>query len=257
MNDIILLIAFFTIFSFIIFYGFKKISAKSIKNVPAILQVKKHLGKNFTENLKDITIEPYGCFSNLKDKFFLKSINPYSKNKQFDSGIIISDHSVKNDLRRLIKNVLKNGYDLYGNKLLKKYKTNYDYENMPIKEIATLAKLSGYNYISIYKTGLHSKGNVYLTYSPPMKTSVTDIYNNFNSEQYQELLEKSDLLDYKLTPELNENSLKCGYPCLPFNKPSTFKDSNGKIRQYMCGSISYPTIKTPPRYAVYKITEIE
>ena len=260
MKDTILIIIFFTIFSLVILFGFKKITNKSSS---AVLRKKTYLGKKFTDTIDDISIEPYGCFANLKDKFFIKKINPYSKIKQFDSGIIISEHNIKKDLQRLARNIIRNGYDLYGNKILKMYKTSYDYNNMPIKEIATLAKLSGYDYLSIYKTGEHSKGSVYLTYSPPMKRNLSDIYTE---EQYNNALEKTDLVDYTLTPELNKytnerdkepgKQLSCGYPCLPFNQPSTFKDADGTIRQYMCGSIGYPTIKTPPRYAVYKINII-
>jgi hypothetical protein len=261
MKDIILIIIFFTISSLIILFGFKKITNNSSS---AVTRKKTYLGKKFTDTIGDISIEPYGCFADLKDKFFIKKINPYSKIKQYDSGIIISEHNTKKDLQRLTRNVIKNGYDLYGNKILKIYKTSYDYENMPIKEIASLAKLSGYNYLSIYKIGKHNKGNVYLTYSPPMKRTLSDVYK-YTEEQYNNALEKTNLIDYTLTPELNKytneqlkepgKQLSCGYPCLPFNQPSTFKDTDGTIRQYMCGSIAYPTIKTPPRYAVYKIIE--
>ena len=257
MKDTILLIIFFTIFSLIILFGFKKITNNSSSALP---RKKTYLGKKFTDTIEDIFIEPYGCFANLKDKFFIKKINPYSKIKKFDSGIIISEHNTKKDLQRLARNVIRNGYDLYGNKILKMYKTSYDYNNMPIKEIATLAKLSGYDYLSIYKTGEHGKKNVYLTYSPPMKRNLSDVYTE---EQYNNALEKNNLIDYTLTPELNKytnenlkepgKQLSCGYPCLSFGQPNTFKDSNGTIKQYMCGSIGYPTIKTPPRYAVYKI----
>jgi hypothetical protein len=30
---------------------------------------------------------------------------------------------------------------------------------------------------------------------------------------------------------------------------------NGITKQYMCGSVGYPDIKTPPRFAVYHILE--
>ena len=85
----------------------------------------------------------------------------------------------------------------------------------------------------------------------------------FSDEKYKNSLSSSDLPNYTLTPRLNnytnelENDtskeLSCGYPCLPFNKPDTFVDSQGVTRQYMCGSVAYPTIKTPSRYAVYEI----
>ena len=74
----------------------------------------------------------------------------------------------------------------------------------------------------------------------------------------------SDLPNYTLTPKLNNytneeekapgKEMSCGYPCLPNNKPLTFVE-NGITKQYMCGSVGYPDIKTPPRFAVYKIVE--
>ena len=262
MKDTILLVIFFIISSLVILFGFKKITQKT--KTSAVTRKSRHLGKQFTDTIEDIDIEPYGCFNNLKDSFFIKKINHYSKNKQFDSGIIINEHSHKKDLQHLIKTVIRNGYDLYGYKILKTYKTSYDYDNMPIKEIATLAKLAGYDYLSIYKLELRGKGNVYLTYSPPMKTNISEILN-YTEEQYNNALAKTDLVDYTLTPLLDKytnekdnepgKQLSCGYPCLPFNQPSTFKAPDGSIRQYMCGSVGYPTIKTPPRYAVYKIIE--
>ena len=30
---------------------------------------------------------------------------------------------------------------------------------------------------------------------------------------------------------------------------------NGEVKQYMCGSVGFPDIKTPSRFAVYKIAE--
>ena len=52
-------------------------------------------------------------------------------------------------------------------KILKMYKTSYDYDNMPIKEIATLAKLSGYDYLSIYEHfSKRNFGELFIEISP-------------------------------------------------------------------------------------------
>ena len=88
------------IYSLVILFGFKKITQKT--KTSAVTRKSRHLGKQFTDTIEDIDIEPYGCFNNLKDSFFIKKINPYSKNKQFDSGIIINEHSHKKDLHVLV-----------------------------------------------------------------------------------------------------------------------------------------------------------
>jgi hypothetical protein len=87
---------------------------------------------------------------------------------------------------------------------------------------------------------------------------------NASSSEYNQNVSKSDLPKYTLTPKLNnytneeENAagkeFSCGYPCLPGGNPMTFTE-NGVTKQYMCGSVAYPNIRTPPRFAVYKITE--
>ena len=69
----------------------------------------------------------------------------------------------------------------------------------------------------------------------------------------------------QLTPKLNnytneeekapDKELSCGYPCLSDGDPEIFNDNDTK-RQYMCGSVGYPNIKTQIRFAVYKIVEI-
>ena len=110
--------------------------------------------------------------------------------------------------------------------------------------------MAGYNYLSVYKINETTRGKIYLSYSPPM------------DELMDNKLTKSE--KYTLTPVLNkytnelekapEKELSCGYPCMSGDKPETFVE-NGVVKQYMCGSAGYPTIKTPSRFAVYKIVE--
>jgi hypothetical protein len=228
---------------------------------PAASQFRKPTKYQLTNFYKDIGIEPYGCFSNLEEKFFLSQINPYAKNNVYDSGIIISENNTDTDVKNLIATVINNGYDNYGFHILNKYEGIPEaYQNISIKEIATLGKLAGYNYLSIYKINLNTRGKIYLTYSPPLDR---ELDFTVTQDQYNAAVSKPDL-NYTLTPKVNnytnevENApgkeLSCGYPCLPFNKPMTF-DDNGVEKQYMCGSVGFPTIKTQPRFSVYKITE--
>jgi hypothetical protein len=215
---------------------------------------------NLNDIYKDIGLEPYGCFSSLDEKFFLKKLNKYSKNNVIDSGIIISDTNAADDTRELIKKVKNNGFDLYAHHIFNKYDSMPDgyNKNLSILELGVLGKLAGYNYLSIYKLNENTRGKVYLTYSPPLDD---DLEIN---ESYEKSLSKSDLPGYTLTPKLNnytnekekdpKKELSCGYPCLPYDKPLTFEE-NGVTKQYMCGSFGYPDIKTPTRFAVYKIIE--
>jgi hypothetical protein len=215
---------------------------------------------------KNVSLEPYGCFSNLKNQFFQERVNPYSKggNRIISNFYITAGHPTK-PLRQLIQNVIKNGYSKFGNSMLKKYNIN-GLNSITIIEIAKLAKLSGYNYISIlkYPKGSARYGKIYLTYSPPtVSSSLYKYTTNFTDEEFNSILTDSDLPEYTLTPKLNNytsetdtndgKELSCGYPCITNDKPDTFTDSQGVVRQYMCGSVNYPTLKTPEHYAVYKI----
>uniref|UniRef100_A0A6C0B0N7 Uncharacterized protein n=1 Tax=viral metagenome TaxID=1070528 RepID=A0A6C0B0N7_9ZZZZ len=207
-----------------------------------------------TEIYKDISIEPYGCFSSVDEKFFLKEINKYSNKNVFDSGIIISESRRSDDMKELIQQVINNGFDQYGYSMLHKYNNDPDgySKNMNIKEIGVLGKLAGYNYISVFKIDEHTRGKIYLTYSPPM------------DDENKKHVAVSDVPGFTLTPKLNNytneeekapgKEMACGYPCLPYDKPMTF-DDNGVTRQYMCGSVAYPDIKSPTRFAVYRIVE--
>jgi hypothetical protein len=219
----------------------------ALQNTDFCPVVKKPNISTVSDLIKDIGIKPVGCFTNVADLYFISCVNPYSTKKVIDSGIRITKYP--EDIVTLINRVIQNGYDLYGNKIKNNYKGT-DYSNLDIKELATLGYLSGYRFMSIYKNDLNEKKNIFYSYGPPQSD--------------QDTIMNSDLPNYTLTPKLNnytnenENApgkeLSCGYPCFKDKKPETFIE-NGVQKQYMCGSITYPTIKTPPRYSVYQIFE--
>ena len=262
--ELMYLILFITILGISVFKLFNLINKQFRKKLPEVDQVKVKPSKtDLTDIYKDISLEPYGCFSSLDEKFFLKQINPYSKESVLDSGIIISENTTTDDMNELIQQVMNNGFDIYANQMINKYGSDPDgyRKNMSIKEIGILGKLAGYNYLSVYKLNEKTRGKVYLSYSPPMDQ---DIPFNSSLDVYNKNLTTSDLPNYTLTPKLNNytneeekasgKELSCGYPCLPNDKPMTFEE-NGVTKQYMCGSVGYPNIKTPTRFAVYHITE--
>ena len=218
-------------------------------------EIKMYKPNQLTDFYSDIGLEPYGCFSSLDEKFFQKKYNPY--NKTFNSLVILSN---ENDIKQFVIKVINNGYDIYGSSILKKYP---NLSEIKLQEIATLAKLSGYNYISVYKINIDSVPKFYLTYSPPLDDEENEkIENNNVSETGGIILSKPDKLlsNFTLMPKIGnytneeENTknkeLSCGFPCLSNGKPQTIGD-----KQFMCGSVGYPNIKTPSRFAVYKITE--
>ena len=250
----IYIILFITIIGVVLFKLFRSINTQSKpKSVERTIVPSK---TDLTDIFKDISLQPYGCFSSLDEKFFLKQKNPYSGN--LDSGIVISDTDATNDTHELIEKVKNNGFETYAYYIYNKYNNMPDgyNKNMSILELGVLGKLAGYNYLSIYKLNKNTRGKVYLTYSPPLDDDA--------ESDYTDLITKSDLPEYTLTPKLNNytneeektkgKELSCGYPCLPYDKPLTFKEK-GVTKQYMCGSVGYPNIKTPPRFAVYKIVE--
>lgn len=251
----IYLILFIIITSVLLFMLFNSINSQILIKNPEKKKIKP-ARTDLTDIYKDISIQPYGCFSSLDEKFFLKQINPYTN--RIDSGIIISENKIS-DIHDLINQVMDNGFDEYANKMFNKYSSND--KNIDIKEIATLGKLAGYNYLSIYKLNENNRGKIYLTYSPPMND---DLEFNYTQEEYNKNVAKPDLPDHTLTPKLNNytnekeksvgKELSCGYPCLPNGKPLTFNEK-GVTKQYMCGSVAFPDIKTPPRFSVYRITE--
>jgi hypothetical protein len=237
----------------LIYLLLNKIKSK-LENTNSALQntnfcpiVKKPSLSTVSDIINDIGIKPVGCFTNIKDLIFVSCVNPYSLKKVMDSGIRIINYP--EDIVNLIDKVIKNGYDIYGNKIKNNYKGT-DYSNLNIKELATLGYLSGYRYISISKNDLNEKKDIFYSYGPPQNDKDT--------------IMKSDLPNYTLTPKLNnytnedENvpgkEISCGYPCFKDKKPEIFVE-NDIEKQYMCGSITFPTIKTPPRYAIYQIYE--
>jgi len=276
-NNVLLVLSFFLFFTILIIFIFNFISKKNNPSDDSLYETdllgsgtaKTFERKTANRELENsnVSLEPYGCFTNIKNQFFQGRVNPYSKNKEgVDAGILISYGAPDKPLEKLIKNVIKNGYSKFGNSMLKKYDKNRGDGGITMTEIGKLAKLSGYNYVSIlkYPEGSELYSKIYLTYSPPTKSSSLYKYNNnFTDDEFKGILTDSDLQEYTLTPKLNNytsdiedksgKELSCGYPCITNDTPETFTDSKGVVRQYMCGSVNYPTIKTPERYAVYKI----
>lgn len=213
------------------------------------------IGKTNTKRLfdvfSDIRLEPYGCYMNIKDDFFTSQINPYASNEKIpDSGIIINNDQT---LKRLIEKIAKNGFQQYAVSLNQK-----TFDSLSLHELGVLAKLAGYNYLSIYKMDPKNRGKVYMTYSPPLSSEIPQRYTQ---DEFNKALLPTDLDEYTLTPVFGQHTnevenkqskqLACGFSC-----NETFIDPNGIKREYMCGSKNYPTIKTPTRYAVYKIVEL-
>jgi hypothetical protein len=272
MNNLIVVLSFFIFFTILIIVIFnfitKKTNPDSDDSEGDLLQQNNNLfaGADRIEDVNKITIEPYGCFTNLKNQFFQERVNPYSKDKNLiDSSYYFTESGKTKALRRLILDVIKNGYSTFGNEMLKKYDTQGGNKNISLLEFAKLGKLAGYNYISVAKSDINSLNvtKAYFTYSPPTTSSALYKYtSNYSNEDFNSILTQTDLPEYTLTPKLNNYSsdisekdkeLACGFPCITFGQPETFNDPNGTVRQYMCGSINYPTLKTPERYAVYKI----
>ena len=272
LNNLVIVLSFFLFFTILIIFIFNFIFKKNDLQNTYEDDLVNSENKVFVSQIphedenKNVTITPYGCFTELKNQFFQERVNPYSKdNNKLSSSYYISESEQQKDLKKLIQDVIHNGYTKFGNTILRKYNKSGS-KGITILEVAKLAKLNGYNYISILKgpNSTHSYSKIYLTYTPPTISSAIYKYSaNFTEDEFNSILTDSDLPDYSLTPKLNnftnENDsgqtkeLACGLPCITDNKPETFTDSSGVVRQYMCGSVNYPTLKTPERYAVYKI----
>jgi hypothetical protein len=200
--------------------------------------------KNQGTVVNDISIKPVGCYINTPNMFFTSCINPYSTKKETDSGIEILKYP--DDITSLVNRTVVNGYTL-GNDIISKY-PGTDYSKMSLLEYATLGYLSGYKYMSITKNTLQEPNVIFFSYSPPMNSLLND--KDIAKPDYP----------YALTTPINgftnenENApgkeIGCGYPCLQNGTPQTIDD-----KQYMCGSIVYPTIRSPPKYSVYEIFE--
>lgn len=198
-----------------------------------------------TELYTDIHLEPYGCFTSLDEKFFKQKIN----DRNTYSELIIS---TEKDLKQLIQSVIDNGFDIYGHKMMYK-------KDITLVEVGILAKLAGYNFLSTYTLDKDKLGVFYLSYSPPMDI---ELGINVSDEEYNKNISKPN--GYAVTPKLNNytnvdekapgKELSCGYPCLSKGNPITF-DESGTIKQYMCGSVGFPNIKSPVQFAIYRIAE--
>jgi hypothetical protein len=230
-----LVVLFLIVFGVLIFTLFKLINSQfKVKgSIPKEKVIQSPKKTDLVEIHKDIYLESYGCFSSLEEKFFAKKLI----GKEIDSGTVLSNNS---DIQGLVKHVIDLGYDIYGYRMIHKYNNNYD--NITIIELGTLGKLSGYSYISTYNYDEKTRGKVYLTYSPPLDKEV-DI------DDKNQQPSKPEKLDVIAKESSSQNNL-CGYQC--FSKDGKLS-VNGK--KYMCGSVGYPDIKTPTRYAVYKILE--
>ena len=253
-------VALFIFFSVLIIWLFKFIEKSESQNlkVPGVKNTPcaNTLFSNH-KSYSNITLKPYGCFSDLKNQFFLECINPYDSGK-LDSGIFISADDTTKELKELINKVIKVGFSKYGNEILKKYQhAGETTDSITLLETATLAKLIGYNFISVYRTDIDSKydvGKIYLTYSAPtVSSSIYKYSTDISESDFDDIKTQSDLPELNLTPRVGSNEPSCGIPCITYGKPETFTDLSGNVRQYMCGSTNYPTLKTGQRYAVYEI----
>jgi hypothetical protein len=243
-----LILSFLIVFGAIMFILFKLINSQF--KAPKENVELKPSRTDVTEIYKDIYLESYGCFSALEEKFFAEKII----GDKIQGSLVISND---NDIKHLVEQVIELGYDVYGYNIINKY--NNKYNDVNIIELGILGKLAGYNYLSVYKFDEKRRGKVYLTYSPPMEQTVP-----FDDSKINENLSKSDLPKYTLTPGLNKytnenekaegKELACGYPCISYESGKPLTLENG-TKQYMCGSVGYPNIKTPTRFAVYKIAE--
>jgi len=196
------------------------------KQTSSDLTFKQHIRK--IDNLEsDITLEPVGCFSSVFENFFLRKINPFNNLKEFDSGITITRKNLSSDFQKVLMSVKSNGFPDFARSFERKYSANYS--QVPLRQLGALALFAGYSYLTVSKFNEKEINEIYMTYSPPMDKH--NITGNFTDEEYQKNLTKS-------TIPMNT----CGYSC-------------GDGSKYMCGSLSYPNIKSASLYAVYKIVE--
>ena len=218
------LLLFIVVFTTTLFILFKVVDAQfkheePPEKLPSVSDV--------SEIHNDIYLEPYGCFSSLEEKFFATKV----RDSKYDSGIILRNNE---DIKKLVGKIINDGYDIFGYRLVNKYNNNYD--NINIVELGILGKLAGYNYVSVFSYDEKRRGNVYLTYSPPMDRQV--MYDP-NDPVFKQHITKSDVPGLSLIKKAD--SPTCGYPC--------------KGEKFMCGSVGFPDIKAPTRFAVYRIAE--
>jgi hypothetical protein len=110
-----LYVIFFVILSFILFNLFGSVNTqfKQKDNIESTRSTNNYKPSkiDLTDIYKDIYLEPYGCFSSLDEKFFMKEINKYSKRQVYDSGILISESRASQDPQNLITKVIDNGFE--------------------------------------------------------------------------------------------------------------------------------------------------
>ena len=249
-KDLLVIIIVFLFFSILILYLFDTISIKN-----KIVNTNNELN-NILLIKKNMFVPEKPHFNYIKDIY--KEINPYSTTQEYDSGIIIDDKDINSKLKNLIITVINNGYDIYGKKLLKEYEKS-GYTGVSLLDLGILGKLSGYNYMSISKQDISDLEGfkVYYTYSPPTVSSSIYKYGyNFTDEDFESVKTDSEFPVSSLvkkTGNSNTDSKLCGHPCLLNGKPDTFVDSKGETKNYMCGSNTFPTLKSPELFAIYKI----
>jgi hypothetical protein len=193
----------------------------------------------------DILVKDYGCFRDLDEKFFIKKLNPFTTTNSFDSAFVVSPDTQIQDFEALFTKITENGFAKYIETIKSKYSPK-DYKNITIPELGALALFAGYSYISMYRESKFGNLKIYFSYSPPMDKH--NIVGQFNTKEYSKLLSKTHLNNKVIA---GNNELQCGYPCTnPDRSPQVNQD--GKV--YTCGSINYPTIKSPSIYSVYYIS---
>ena len=122
LSDFVIIIILIIIMGTILLFSFKKLNKSEDKITDN--KIYRPSISDLSEIYKDILVEPYGCFTNIDDKFFLKQINRYRTDKVFDSGMIIDENQVNKDMNTLIDKVLKNGFNIFANHIINKYNAN-------------------------------------------------------------------------------------------------------------------------------------
>jgi hypothetical protein len=128
-DDLVILLSFFTFFTILIVITLQFIKNQTTPDVvdtsedKLLDQENKLFSSSKIEDINNIKIEPYGCFTNLKNQFFQEKVNPYSKDKNVISSsyYFTNNEKNKNEIRNLILDVIKNGYSKFGNDILKRY----------------------------------------------------------------------------------------------------------------------------------------
>lgn len=188
------------------------------------------------ETVNEVDIVPVGCYINILDYYFLSCINPFSGDNSLpDNGLTINKYP--EDVLAAINQASVNGYTELADSISGRFNNN----TLNVRDFGLLGYLCGYKFMSI--TNNENKNTVFFSYSEPLKNQTSPA--------------KPDL-PFTLRPgpngvtnELDNvpgRELSCGNVCVP----ETSSDGKG----YTCGSILYPTIRTPPRYSVYRLVKV-